>query len=261
MARSKEPNESPQSKHGRPGDSDAWGLIVVDLQNDFIAAEGYYARRTQLSKQVARGALTTEAMARRLSETEARAPGRFSFRDSSLATVVENVRRMVDLARMRRRPVAFLKAVYSREFDVQPPSLRQDPERSHYPCKPNSWGSALIEPVAQLVRAKPKACTEKVFEKHSYDGFHGTELLSFLKGCRVQTLLVAGVETQVCVLATAKSAAMNQFDTVILEDCTWTAQKALGQGALGIFRDAFGRTASSQELMDSPARARRSRKN
>ena len=72
----------------------------------------------------------------------------------------------------------------------------------------------------------------------------------------MQTLLVAGVETQVCVLATAKSAAMNQFDTVILEDCTWTAQEKLGRSALDIFRDAFGRTASSREVVDFGAPSR-----
>jgi len=220
------------------------------MQNDFIAAGGYYACREELDQQVALGNLTTEARNHLLSELNFSVPGKFTCRTPSLRPIVDNVCGVIEHARSELRPIAYLRAVYDHEFEVKPPSLLRDPQRSHYPCKPHSWGAAFIEPIAHLVNATPTDSVEKVIEKHTFDGFLQTELFRFLKDSKVQTLVMVGVETHVCVLATAKSAALNQFNTFILEDCVWTAQKELGRGALAIFRDAFGSTMLLRELLD-----------
>jgi nicotinamidase-related amidase len=250
-------------KHGRDGDRVAepdrvidphrWGLVVVDMQNDFIATGGYYERRTELDQRVARGKLSLEARNRLLSDLNVPHPGEFTCRVPSLLPIVDNICRVIEHARRERRPVVYLKAVYDRTFAVQPPSLRQAPERNHYPCKANSWGAALIEPIGQLVSDGIMDSVEKGIEKHTFDGFHQTELFGFLKSCKVQTVVMVGVETHVCVLATAQSAAVNYFKTIILEDCVWTAQDALGRAALAIFRDAFGSTALLRDHLDSAA--------
>jgi len=241
------------AEHDRVADPYGWGLVVVDMQNDFIAGGGYYARRTELDEQVVQGKLSLEARNHLLSNLNVPDPGKFTCRSPSLLPIVDNVCRVIENARSERRPVVYLKAVYDRKFDVQPPSFRQFPERSHYPCQPHSWGAALIEPIGQLVSDGIMDSVEKVIEKHTFDGFHQTELFGFLKSCKVQTVVVVGVETHVCVLATAQSAAVNQFKTIILEDCVWTAQDALGRAALAIFRDAFGSTALLRDHLDSGA--------
>jgi len=237
-------------EHDAVTDRDGLGLVVVDMQNDFIAAGGYYARRTELDAQMTQGKLTMETRNHLLSERNISVPDKFACRTPSLRPIVDNVCRLIEHAGGGRRPIAYLRAAYDPEFDVQPPSLLRDPERSHYPCKPNSWGAALIEPIGQLVSDGPTDSIEKVIEKHTFDGFHQTELFRVLTECKVQTVVIVGVETHVCVLATAKSAAMHQFNAVILEDCVWTAQAGLGEGALAIFRDAFGSTMLSRELLD-----------
>jgi nicotinamidase-related amidase len=111
------------------------------------------------------------------------------------------------------------------------------------PRIPHSWGAAFIEPIRRYTVARHTASPERVIEKHTFDGFYQTELLQFLRDRQVQTVVLAGVETHVCVLTTAQSAAINQFKTIILEDCVWTASEELDQRALAIFRDAFGVTA------------------
>jgi hypothetical protein len=118
--------------------------VVVDMQNDFIATGGYYERRTELDQRVARGKLSLEARNRLLSDLNVPHPGEFTCRVPSLLPIVDNICRVIEHARRERRPVVYLKAVYDRTFAVQPPSLRQAPERNHYPCKANSWGAALI---------------------------------------------------------------------------------------------------------------------
>ena len=228
---------------------EGWGLVVMDMQNDFLAAGGYYALRSDLDKQVGQGKLTVEAKNRLLSQPSVTPPETFSYRARSLRSVATNVCTIIKHTRANQRPIAYLKAVYSREFEVQPPFLTREPHREHYPCKPHSWGAALIEPISQLIDTRHVDSNEKVIEKHTFDGFFQTELLQLLQTWKVETVVIVGVETHACVLATAKSASIHQFKTLILEDCTWTAQEELGQGALAIFRDAFGSTARLQEIL------------
>jgi nicotinamidase-related amidase len=223
-----------------------WGLVVVDMQNDFLAAGGYYARRRDLDEQIAQGTMTAAARNRLLSQPSTALPGGFSYRVESLPRIVANIATVIEHARTQQRPIAYLKAVYSREFDVQPPFLQQEPNREHYPCKPDSWGTAFIEPINQFTIARHTAYRERVIEKHTFDGFFQTDLLQFLRGTGVQTVVIVGVETHVCVMTTAQSASINQFKALILEDCVWTANEDLGQMALAIFRDAFGSTAQCE---------------
>jgi len=228
---------------------EGWGLVVMDMQNDFLAAGGYYALRSDLDKQVGQGKLTVEAKNRLLSQPSVTPPETFSYRARSLRSVATNVCTIIKHTRANQRPIAYLKAVYSREFEVQPPFLTREPHREHYPCKPHSWGAALIEPISQLIDTRHVDSNEKVIEKHTFDGFFQTELLQLLQTWKVETVVIVGVETHVCVLTTAKSASIHQFKTLILEDCIWTAQEELGQGALAIFREAFGSTARLQEIL------------
>jgi nicotinamidase-related amidase len=222
---------------------DAWGLVVVDMQNDFLSEGGYYARRAALDQQVAHGTMTAEERDRILSQPGAPPPGDRRYRGPSLPRVVANITAVIEHARRQQRPIAYVQAVYSLDFDAKPPFLRRDPRRAHHPCRPHSWGAALIEPIRRLTAEGAPSSRERVIAKHTFDGFGGTGLLEFLREEGARTVKIVGVETHVCVLATALSASLNQFTTVILDDCVWTAQEALGQSALAIFRDAFGSTA------------------
>ena len=234
-----------------PNRLEDWGLIVVDMQNDFLATGGYYARRDDLDKQVASGKISMELRNRMMGQPDVARPANFSYRTTFQPLIASNVCSVLKHARMKQRPIVYLKAVYSREFGVRPPFLTREPDREHHPCKPHSWGAAVIDPISQLIDTRPAEHSEKVIEKHTFDGFFQTELLQFLQTNEVQTVVIVGVETHVCVFATAKSAAIHQFKTIILEDCVWTAQNKLGLGALAIFREAYGSTAKLQEILDA----------
>jgi nicotinamidase-related amidase len=68
----------------------------------------------------------------------------------------------------------------------------------------------------------PDTC--QVIEKHTFDAFFETELRGFLRFQQIETLYVAGVETNVCVLFAACTALSNGFDTVILTECVTTSR-------------------------------------
>ncbi|MDH4209745.1 MAG: cysteine hydrolase [Anaerolineae bacterium] len=60
---------------------------------------------------------------------------------------------------------------------------------------------------------------EVVIVKHTFDGFHGTGLLEYLRQQGKRFVLTAGLVTSTCVLFTTVSAAQNGFLTAVVADC------------------------------------------
>lgn len=228
-------------------DFERWALIVVDMQNDFLAKGGYYDKKEKYEAQVRQGKLSSEEMMIRLAQPSSVPRHGFEVKAASLITTIGNVCKVITCARKERMTIAYLKAVYDHKFDLKPRFLA-DPDRKHYPCKPQTWGAAFIDPIGRLVPEQAIVPSETLIEKHTFDGFFKTELCGFLRARRVDTVLVAGVETHICVLATAQSASLNQFKTIILEDCVAASREDLAECALEIFRDGFGDTILSTEI-------------
>jgi nicotinamidase-related amidase len=88
-----------------------------------------------------------------------------------------------------------------------------------------------------------------VVAKPTFDAFFETELRGFLRCRQIETLYVAGIETNVCVLFTACSALSNGFDTVILAECVTTSQMDVHETALQIIEIAKGRRMSTQDFL------------
>jgi nicotinamidase-related amidase len=77
--------------------------------------------------------------------------------------------------------------------------------------------------------------------KKRYDCFVGTDLEFLLRSHGVNTLLVTGVNTNSCVLATVASACSRDYAVVVVEDCVHTMDgPALHEAALVCIRTAFG---------------------
>lgn len=210
-------------------------LLIVDMQNDFVSRGGYYDRR-----QNGETATALEAPSE---------PQPFMVRTPALGQVVDRIAGAIGRARREAWPIVFLLATYGHGFSRKPRFLLgpENTERRHHACKPGTWGSRLVDPIAAFL-PWPVGKDETVLHKHTLDGFFGTDLLAFLSSRNVTTVAVVGVETHACVLSTAMSAGLHQFDTVILEDCTWTAKPDLGQIALRLFAEAFGRTTTSDRF-------------
>merc|ERR1712137_857461 len=80
------------------------------------------------------------------------------------------------------------------------------------PCV-TDWGRELIAPLKRF-----QIETEKHVEKHSFNGFHQTDLKEYLQTNHVETVVLVGVSTAVCVESTARSAFFEGFHVVIVED-------------------------------------------
>lgn len=216
-----------------------WALVVVDMQNDFLDACGYYARRAALERRAEWDQLSAEGQARLLGEAAPAAS--LGPRGVEVERLTDNVNAAIRAARAAGRPLAVVRAAYDRSFEVQPPLLLNNPMRQHWPCRPGSWGAGLVAPVAAALAAGAGPA-EREFEKHTYDAFTNPALADFLRAAGTGAVVVCGTETQVCVMATAQHATFLGFRVVILADATWSADAAGAAAALKIFRDAYGAT-------------------
>lgn len=120
------------------------------------------------------------------------------------AATVEPIARLLQTARDSQVRVVFTQDTH-REGDL---------EWGIWPrhCEEGSWGWQIVD------RLKPEG-GELVCPKNRYDGFYGTWLEHYLSRVwKVQSLVVVGTVSNICVLHTAASAGLRWFDVVIPAD-------------------------------------------
>lgn len=109
-------------------------------------------------------------------------------------------------------------------------------------------GSEGIEIIPDL-RPRPGDLT---IQKRRYSCFLGTELDALLHSLGVETLLVTGVDSNVCVLWTVGEAFQRDYHVRVLEDCVAGSTPEEHEAALLIMRPlALGRQVLSSELIEA----------
>jgi biuret amidohydrolase len=89
--------------------------------------------------------------------------------------------------------------------------------------------------------------------KKRYDCFIGTDLDFTLRAHGINTLLITGVNTNSCVLATTAAANVRDYCAVVVEDCVDTMDgPALHEAGLLCIRTAFGFVLNSDAVMREP---------
>jgi nicotinamidase-related amidase len=95
-----------------------------------------------------------------------------------------------------------------------------------------------------------------VDSKKRYDCFVATDLDFMLRRHGINTLLIAGINTSSCVLATAIRANVLDYAPVVIEDCVDTMDgPALHDAALACFRAAFGWVMRTDTVFDAIGRS------
>jgi ureidoacrylate peracid hydrolase len=185
-------------------------VLVIDVQNEFCARSGAFHR-------TGHGVDLIEAM-------------------------VPNLLEFIDRARAVGCPVIFARAIYDEHFLA--PNW-QDPDilcNLAVPrCRTGTWG-------AEFYRVEPRP-REIVVTKHRYSAFIETELDTILRARGVETLILTGVATNVCVESTARDGFMKDYYIVVVDDCTGTSSLGAQQATLENIRNYFGRVASSADII------------
>ena len=88
-----------------------------------------------------------------------------------------------------------------------------------------------------------------VIEKHRYSSFLGTDLDSILRSLRIDTVIVTGIASNVCVEMTAAEAFQRNFWTIVLSDCTTTRSEAEQRQAMLDVERNWGIVATSDAVI------------
>jgi len=79
---------------------------------------------------------------------------------------------------------------------------------------------------------------EEILLKRRFSAFFKTDLDLTLRLLGVDTAVVSGINTHVCVLATAMDAICNDFNAIVLEDCSASYQREVHRGSIEVLKES-----------------------
>lgn len=110
------------------------------------------------------------------------------------------------------------------------------------------WGS-------QVVAALTPEPRDFVIEHSRISAFYGNDLETLLAARRIETVVVAGMATNVAVDHTVRDAVQKGFNTVLLEDCCCSSDETFHQAALLTLRVLASEVVATQEFVAALASA------
>lgn len=130
--------------------------------------------------------------------------------------VIEPVKNVLEACRAKGLPVVW--SLWGLRADGKDAGMAAKKWPGALPLSefPGSWGNGGDEIVDEL---KP-ADDEPVFRKHRFSSFYGTALNEYMRNAGADTLVVAGLSTGNCQLATAIDGANQDYKVIVLADTT-----------------------------------------
>jgi ureidoacrylate peracid hydrolase len=211
-------------------------VIVVDMQNDFGAESGMFARA--------------------------------GIDISRIQEAVAPTGRVLAAARRAGLPIVYLKMAFRPDLSDagvpdSPNWLRHlrmrvgdavaapDGTPSRILIR-DTWNTDILPALAPEIG-------DIVLYKHRFSGFFGTELDEILRRREVRTLIFTGCTTSVCVESTLRDAMFRDYRCLLLEDC---AAEPIGDGlprsnheaSLLVIEALFGWVSRSEALIDTLGR-------
>ena len=90
---------------------------------------------------------------------------------------------------------------------------------------------------AEVVDELKPEPSDIILPKRRFSAFYKTDLDQTLRVFGVDTIIVTGITTEVCVLMTAMDGLSHDFSAILLEDCSASRNKDFHQGCLSLYRD------------------------
>ena len=187
-------------------------LIVVDVQNDFVSPQGSAGKR---------GDDVGAAMA-----------------------MIPNLTRLIDEGRKVGLTIVYIRTTHSEWTDTASWIYRTSQKSGLNTCRERTWGAEFYDGIAPLP-------SERVVIKHRYSAFINTDLNTVLKARGIESILVCGVATNVCVETTARDGYMYDYYVTMIDDCSAAYDAKLHMGTIENIRRHFGLVASSHQVIET----------
>ena len=186
-------------------------LLVVDVQNDFVSPEGSAGKR---------GEDVSGALA-----------------------MMPNLLALIEAARRVALTIVYIRTTHSEWTDTPSWIYRSSQKSGLSTCREGTWGAEFYEGIS------PRP-SERVVIKHRYSAFINTDLNTVLRARGIQSVLVCGVATNVCVETSARDAYMFDYYVTVIDDCSAAYDAKLHMTTLENVRRHFGLVASSSEIAE-----------
>ncbi len=190
-------------------------LVVVDVQNDFCQVDGIFGKK--------------------------------GFDLSRVETSVERLLPFIARCREWSMPIVFVRTIHSRWTDSDSWVGRMAGAGKEMPiCRPDSPG-------AEFYKVEPRA-EDFITTKHRFSGFVGTDLNLVLRARGIETLLMTGVASNVCVETTARDGYNLDYRIIFVEDCCGAFSDEEHASAITNMNKYFGVATDSKtvaEIMES----------
>ncbi|MDI7258752.1 MAG: isochorismatase family cysteine hydrolase [Thermodesulfobacteriota bacterium] len=191
-------------------------LVIVDIQNDNASPKGALASR--------------------------------GIDISGIRDIIPRIKKVLHEARQLGLFIIFLRRTRSRDGSHESgPILRLAQKRvytkglSEYEIE-GTWGNEVLDEL------EPRPNERQIIKYHS-SGFIGTSLDLILRNRRISSVVVVGLVTEGCVLATVKDLEQYGYYPVVLKDCVWSHRKNLHEAALAIMSERLD-VVTSEELLE-----------
>ncbi|HIM44666.1 MAG TPA: cysteine hydrolase [Alphaproteobacteria bacterium] len=171
-------------------------LVVIDPQNDFLHADGWYAQQ--------------------------------GIDIAHMQRIIEPTRQLLEDVQAKNIPVVWTRHG-SRSAEDAGPFMQLRPFLKEGGLRQDSWGYEIYEELG------PRAADWYV-EKSRLSAFYNTNLEGVLRTLNADTVLFAGVLTNQCVAASSKDAMYRDFRPIVIEDCTGTTMPHLHEPAIEMMR-------------------------
>jgi ureidoacrylate peracid hydrolase len=200
---------------------DRSALVIVDMQNDFVHPEGGFAR-----------------LAREHPEAKIDMP--------FLIGTIPYVKRLAESFRKAGRPVVYVAHVLKSDYsDVAFPYWRAtkgSTSGNRTFIVEGSWGAQIVDEL------KPEA-GEHLVVKKGFGGFSNTPLDTILRNMGVNTCVVAGVTTCVCVSTTIRGGVEYNYRMIIVRDAVAEVHRDTHEAELKTMARIFADVKSTGEVI------------
>lgn len=158
-----------------------------------------------------------------------------------IQAIVPTIERLLASARSRGVARVLVRTTHSEATDSAAWTSLSD-RSGRAITRDGTWG-------AEWYRLSPGE-GDDVVVKHRYSAFWGTDLALRLRARSIDTVVLSGTATHVCVESTARDACMQDFRVVVVSDAVASADDADHRAALRNVQRYFGKVVTADEAIE-----------
>ena len=168
----------------------------------------------------------------------------------SIGQAVANTQSLIAAFRQAQREV-----IYTRHGALLPDSRdmilrrqRRDTDAVHQTERPALWSKGSFE--HNILQVLQPQQDELVIDKNASSPFNGTGIDQLLRNLNLDTLVMVGMATDMCVETTARDAADRGYNVVVVQDATATFFAEHHQAALSSLARVYTKVWATEQVLD-----------